>query len=258
MQLKVSLHIHTNEDKKDGHIINYNVYNLIDEAEKCGFNVLGFTPHNKFVFKQEYADYAKKKGLLLLPGIERGLGRFANQHVVILNCDKSAEKIKTFKQLSDYKAEHPEIFILAPHPTYNRLISIGAGKLKKYINLFDAIEHSCACSKKLDHHNKKAAAIAARFQKPVIATADVHVLKKLNTDFALVEAVDLTAESVFMAIRYGKFKNVTVPQSMSDLYKYYVKFISKYIIKYITIKVLGLSSRKLELETVLETAEERD
>lgn len=258
MQLKVSLHIHTSEDKKDGHIINYNVYNLIDEAEKCGFKVLGFTPHNKFVFKQEFADYAKKKGLLLIPGIERGLGRFANRHVVILNCDKTAEKIKTFKELLAYKAEHPEIFILAPHPTYNRLISIGAGKLKKYINLFDAIEHSCACSKKLNYHNKKAAAIAARFQKPIIATADVHVLKKLNTDFAVVEAVDLTAESVLMAIRYGKFKNVTVPQSLFNLLKYYVKFITKYFTKYIIIKILGPRSRELELESVLETAEEQN
>ncbi|MFH1582965.1 MAG: PHP domain-containing protein [Candidatus Falkowbacteria bacterium] len=256
MQLKASLHIHTSEDKKDGHIINYNVYNLIDEAQKCGFKVLGFTPHNKFVFKQDFAEYAKKKGILLIPGAERGLGRFFNQHVIILNCDKTIEKVKTLKQLLAYKEEHPEIFVLAPHPTYNRLISIGSRKLKKYINLFDAVEHSCACSKKLNFHNKKAAAIAARFQKPVIATADVHVLKKLNTDFAIIEAVDLSAESVLQAIRYGKFKNVTVPQSLLDLYKYYVNFLSKYIIKYITIKILGLKTKKLELETVPETVEE--
>jgi len=254
MQLKASLHIHTSEDKRDGHIINYNVYNLIDEAKKNGFNVLGFTPHKKFVFKEEFAEYAKKKGILLIPGVERGLGRFFNKHVVILNCDKTIEKVKTLKELLAYKNEHPEIFILAPHPAYNRLISIGAGKLEKYINLFDAIEHSSAYSKKLNFHNKKAAAIAARFQKPVIATADVHVLKKLNTDFAIIEAVDLTAESVLQAIKYGKFKNVTAPQSLFDLYKYYINFLTKYIIKYITIKIFGLQAKKLELETVEERA----
>lgn len=254
MQLKASLHIHTSEDKRDGHIINYNVYNLIDEAQKCGFKVLGFTPHKKFVFKEEFAEYAKKKGILLIPGIERGLGRFFNRHVVILNCDKTIEKVKTLQQLLVYKNEHPGIFILAPHPTYNRLISIGARKLKKYIHLFDAIEHSCACSKKLNHHNKKAEVIAARFQKPIIATADVHVLKKLNTDFAVIEAVDLTAESVLQAIRYGKFKNVTAPQNSFDLIKYYVNFLTKYIIKYITIKILGLKTEKLELETIGERA----
>jgi len=256
MQLKASLHIHTSEDKKDGHIINYNVYNLIDEAQKCGFKVLGFTPHKEFVFKEEFAEYAKKKGILLIPGVERGLGRFFNRHVVILNCDKTIEKVKTLKELLAYKEKHPGIFVLAPHPTYNRLISIGARKLKKYINLFDAIEHSCACSKKTNFHNKEAEAIAARFQKPIIATADVHILKKLNTDFAIIEAVDLTTESVLQAIKYGKFKNVTAPQSLFDLTKYYINFLTKYTIKYITIKILGLQAKKLEMETVLEAAEE--
>jgi len=254
MQYKASLHIHTSEDKKDGHLINYNVYNLIDEAEKNGFKVLGFTPHKKFVFREEFAEYAKKKGILLIPGVERGLGRFLNRHVVILNCDKTIEKVKTLKELHKYKREHPEIFILAPHPTYNRLISIGAGKLKKYIDLFDAIEHSAAYSKKMNGNNKKAELIAARFQKPIIATADVHFLKKLNTDFAIIEAVDLTAGSVLQAIKYGKFKNVTVPQTCFGLIKYYLNFLTKYSIKFITIKILGLRAKRLELEAVEEQA----
>ncbi|MFA6306763.1 MAG: PHP domain-containing protein [Patescibacteria group bacterium] len=255
MQLKASLHIHTSEDKKDGHIINYNVYNLIDEAKKSGFNVLGFTPHNKFVFKEEFAEYAKKKGLLLIPGVERGLGRFLNKHVIILNCDKTIEKVRTFKQLHKYKGEHPEIFILAPHPTYNRFISVGARKLKKYIDLFDAIEYSAAYSKKMNFHNQRAVAIAGRFKKPIISTADVHVLKKLDTDFAIIEAVDLTAESVLQAIKYGKFKNVTAPKNFFALMGYYINFSVKYIVKYITVKILGLKIRKLELEAV--AAEER-
>lgn len=253
MQLKTSLHLHTSEDKKDGHIINYNVYNLIDEAEKHGFNVLGFTPHNKFVFKEEFADYAKKKGLLLIPGVERSLGRFLGRHVIILNCGQTIEKVKTLKQLLKYKNEHPEIFILAPHPTYNRFISIGARKLKKYISLFDAVEYSYAYSKKMNFHNKKARAIATRFQKPVIATADVHVLKKLNTDFAIIEAEEFTLESIFEAIKRGQFENVTAPKNLFSLIKYCVSFLLKYFIKYITVKILGLEIKILELET----AEER-
>jgi len=254
MQLKASLHIHTKEDKKDGHIINYNVYELIDEAEKNGFKVLGFTPHKKFVFKEEFAEYAKKKGILLIPGVERGLGRFLNKHVIILNCDKTIEKVKTLKQLLKYKKEHPEIFVLAPHPAYTRFISIGTRKLKKYIDLFDAIEYSCSYSKKYNFNNKKAGTIAARFQKPIISTADVHVLKKLNTDFAIIEAVDLTVESVLQAIKYGKFKNVTAPKTFFELIKSYINFLAKYIIKYITVKILHLKPKQLELETA--TAEE--
>ena len=247
MQLKASLHLHTSEDKKDGHIINYNIYNLIDEAEKHGFNVLGFTPHKKFVFRQEFADYAKNKGILLIPGVERGLGRFFHGHVIILNCDQTVEKVKTLKQLAIYKKNNPRIFVLAPHPTYNCFISIGSRKLRKYINLFDAIEYSYAYSKKLNFHNKKAKAIAASFQKPIVATADVHVLKKLNTDFALIEAEEFTLENIFEAIKSGQFENVTAPKSLLALIKYYVSFLAKYFIKYITIKIL-------ELETVKERA----
>lgn len=254
MRLKASLHLHTSEDKKDGHIINYNIYNLIDEAEKNGFNVLGFTPHNKFVFKEEFADYAKNKSILLIPGVERSLGRFSNGHVIILNCDKSIEKVKTLKQLAKYKSEHPEIFILAPHPTYSRLISIGARNLKKYISLFDAVEYSYAYSKKFNFHNKKAKTIAASFQKPIIATADVHVLKKLNTDFALIETEEFTLESVFRAIKRGQFENVTAPKSLVGLIKYYLNFLANYIVKYLTVKILGLRIKRLELETVKKQA----
>ena len=251
MQLKASLHIHTSEDKRDGHIINYNVYDLIDEAERNGFKVLGFTPHKKFVFKEEFAEYAKKKGILLIPGVERGLGRVFNKHVIILNCDKSIEKVKTLKQLLKYKKEHPEIFVLAPHPTYSRLISIGARELKKYIDLFDAIEYSCSYSQKYNFNNKKAGNIAAHFQKPIISTADVHVLKKLNTDFAIIEAVDCTPESIFQAIKYGKFKNVTAPKNLFDLIKSYINFLVKYVAKYIAVKILRLKPKELGMETAV-------
>jgi len=239
MKLKASLHIHTKEDKKDGHMINYNVYNLIDEAAKNGFQVLGFTPHQKFVFKKEFAEYAKKKGILLIPGVERSLGRFLNKHVIILNCDKSVEKVKRFKHLLKYKKEHPEAFIMAPHPTYNRFISIGKRNLKKYIDIFDAVEYSCVYSKKMNA-NKKAQRIADNSNKPMISTADVHVLKKLNTDFALIEADDLTAGSIFRAIKEGNFQNVTEPKKFIDNLKYLAAFLSKYIYKFIQVKVLKL------------------
>ncbi len=251
MQLKASLHIHTSEDKKDGHMINYSIYDLIDEAEKNGFKVLGFTPHNKFVFKQKFAEYAKNKGILLIPGVELSLGHVFSKHVVILNCNKNIEKIKSLKQLLEYKKNHPEIFILAPHPTYNRFISVGARNLKKYIDLFDAIEYSCSYSQKMNRNNKKAGSIAASFQKPIISTGDVHVLKKLNTDFCIIEATDCTAESVLQAIKYGKFKNITAPKTFFGLIASYINFSSKYISKYITVKILHTSDKKLELEAAV-------
>jgi predicted metal-dependent phosphoesterase TrpH len=251
MLLKVSLHIHTKEDKKDGHIINYNVYQLIDEAKKKGFDVLGFTPHKKFVFKEEFARYAESKGILLIPGVELSLGRISQKHMIVLNCDKSAEKVKNFKQLAKYKQEHPNVFILAPHPTYTRLFSVGKRNLKRYINLFDAIEYSWLYSKKINA-NKKAQAIASKFNKPMVSTADVHVLKKLDTDYAMIDADFFNAESIFESIRQNRFENVTSPKKFSEIFKHIFVTVIKYVAGYIWVNILNL--RRGEMEIVEETA----
>lgn len=240
MQLKISLHIHTKEDKKDGHMISYNVFQLIDEAEKCGFDVLGYTPHQKFVCRPEYVEYAKSKGILLIPGVERGLGRFHNKHVIILNCDKSAEKVKNFRQLAKYKQENPHVFVLAPHPTFSRLLSMGVRNLRKHINLFDAIEYSWLYSQKLNP-NRRAEAIALEFNKPMISTSDVHVLKKLDMDFSLIEAQSFTAEGVFTAIKEKRIENVTEPKRIFDLAVYLLRTNFRYVFKLFEVKVLRLA-----------------
>lgn len=242
MQLKTSLHIHTSEDKKDGHMINYDVYKLIDTAVERGFRVLGYTPHNKFVFKEEYASYARNKGVLLIPGVERGLGMLFKKHVLILNCDESAEKIKKLKHLEKYKKDHPEALIIAPHPTYNRAISLGARNLKKHIETFDAIEHSCVYTKKLNS-NKKAKRIAKEFHKPVIATGDVHRLKKLDTDFALIEAEEFSIEAVFDAIKRGNFQNITEPKKLREVVGHIATHIYRYCSRFITVKILRVDNR---------------
>lgn len=237
MRLKISLHIHTSEDRKDGHMITYDAYQLIDEAARCGFDVLGYTPHQKFVFKEEFAIYAKSKGILLIPGIERGLGRFHNRHVIILNCDKTAEKVKNFKQLIQYKKDHPQVFVFAPHPTFTRLLSVGVRNLRKYISVFDGIEYSWLYSKKLNP-NRKAEAIALEYNKPMISTSDVHFLKKLDTDFAYINARSFTPEGVFEAIREGEFENVTEPKKIYDLAIYLMATNIRYVLKLFEVKVL--------------------
>lgn len=247
MLLKVSLHIHTSEDKKDGHMIDYNVYQLIDEAKKEGFDVLGFTPHQKFVFKEEFASYAKAKGILLIPGVERSLGHVFNNHVIVLNCDKTIEKVKNFKQLIKYKQEHPEIFVLAPHPTFNRVVSIGRRNLKKHINLFDAIEYSCLYSKRLNPNNK-AEIIASQYKKPMISTADVHVLKKLDIDYAIIDADRFEINSVFDSIKQGRFENITAPKKFLYIVKDISTFLIKYTARYIEVNILGLRVGEVELE----------
>ena len=70
MMLKASLHIHTIEDRVEGHLIKYNIYELIDWAEQLGFKVLGLTCHKQLVYKESYVNYAASRGILLLLGVE--------------------------------------------------------------------------------------------------------------------------------------------------------------------------------------------
>lgn len=199
MILKTNLHFHAANDEK---ISRYDIYQSIDCAQKQGFDVLAYTSHRKFKFKQEYADYAAEKGILLTPGIEVEIKR---KHIVILNCGKEAEEIKTFENLSDYKNKNPQIFVFAPHPFVWSPKSLGS-KLLKNIDLFDAIELT-VFSNKIFNFNKKAQEVAEKYQKPLIATSDTHFLKDFSRGYALIDAPEKTPESIFAAIRKGNFQN---------------------------------------------------
>ena len=43
-----------------------NMVTRVFVEKRKGFDVLGFTPHQKFVFKEEFARYANEKGILLI------------------------------------------------------------------------------------------------------------------------------------------------------------------------------------------------
>lgn len=219
---KVSLHLHSAEDKNESFQIKHNVFDLIDYAYKKNFNILALTFHDIYGYRKEFADYANSKGILLIPGIEASLYEEDDNkkkcHTLILNCDKEVEKIKTFSDLKRYKDKHPEIFIISAHPFFGLSVSIGEKKLKKYINLFDAIEHSWFYHK-FYNRNKKAQLIAQDFKKPFIATSDLHYLKGLNDDYLVVNSSLLSPESIFNSIRAFKYKNVSKPKSLFKLVK---------------------------------------
>jgi len=221
MMLKASLHIHTVEDKLEGHLIKYNVYELIDWAEQLGFKVLGLTCHKKLIFKEGYVEYAASKGILLLLGVELQMKKIKRNDLIILNVNpkeaEAVEKINSFKKLAAYKKEHPDIFVLAPHPLATRLFSMGKKKLIKNIDLFDSVEHCWCYSRRLVNSNKKTRKITEKFNKPLVATSDAHFLKYFNTDYVLVDADKLDPANFFAAIRRGAFTNVTRPKKIHQL-----------------------------------------
>lgn len=235
MMLKASLHIHTIEDRVEGYVIKYNVYELIDWAAQLGFKVLGLTCHRNFVYQEDFVDYAASKGILLLLGVELYMRKKIKRNdLVVLNIDPkeagAIEKINSFEKLLEYKKKHPEIFILAPHPLVDRRFSMGKKKLIKNIELFDGVEHSWHYSRRLINPNKKAQKITEKFAKPFVATSDAHFLKYFNTDYILVESDKLDPASFFSAIKRGSFTNVTKPKKIYQLLWCVINFQFKKII----------------------------
>lgn len=223
MLLKANFHMHTREDPVDK--ISYTIYKAIDHAAKSGFDVLTFTPHRKFVCKQEYVDYASQKNVLLIPGIEANIEK---KHVVILNCDESINFIKTFKDLKVYKKKNPQIFVFAPHPFVLSSKSLGK-KLLENIDLFDAIELS-VFSNKIFNFNEKAVSVAEKYNKPLIATSDTHFLKDLGRGYVLIETQKKTAEAVFEAIKNKNFENKMDSMGILAMLEFQIKAKTRYLL----------------------------
>ena len=221
MLFKANLHFHTNDDPRD--YVAYSTKEGIDRAAALGFNVLALTCHNKVAWTPEYAAYADKRGITLISGIECSIGEKAGErrHLVLLNCNRDAERIRTFQDLEVYKAKHPELFVLAPHPYYPHIgRTIGLMEYTdRYAHLFDAIEHSWFYTSFLNK-NTLASEAARRHTLPLIATSATHLMDFLDTDYCSIEAEARTPEALFKSLRAGLFRNVTRPK----------KFIREFII----------------------------
>lgn len=227
MKLKASLHFHTKEDYKD--IIKYTLKEGIDKAAALGFNVLAVTCHRKFICTREHVTYARSKGLLLIPGVEAdilGPRQIVSKHVVVLNCDKEIEEVRTFEKLRIYKQSHPEIFIIAAHPYFPDPSCLGKN-LEKYIDLFDAIEHSWFYTEWLNY-NKKAVAIAKKYDLPLVSTSDTHFFDFFDTNYIIADATEKTPASLFDAIRNRSYQNITAPRNfLKDMVWIYGKFVAR-------------------------------
>ncbi len=193
-KLKINFHLHTGQDPIDA--VKHSEYQLLDEAGRLGYDVLSITCHNALIFCDDLKDYAEKRGILLIPGIEKSIQR---KHVLIINATVEAQKIQSFEDLAEYRKKHPECLIIAAHPYYLGPISLQKN-LEKHIDLFDAVEYSWYHSKRLNGPNKKAVKVAEKHGKSMLGTADNHILKYVNHTYSLVRA-EKNTESVFKAIR---------------------------------------------------------
>lgn len=201
-KLKLNFHLHTGQDPIEA--IKHSEYQLIDEAARLGYEVLSITCHDALIYSDDLHDYAKKKGILLIPGIEKTIQR---KHVLIINATVEAQKIQTFVDLAEYRKKHPECLTIAAHPYYPGSISLQEN-LEKHIDLFDAIEYSWYHSKCLNGPNLKATKMAEKYGKPMIGMADNHILKYVNYTYSLVRS-EKNTEAIFKAIKANHIEIVS-------------------------------------------------
>ncbi len=211
--IKLDLHIHTLDDPKD--VIDYSAHQLLERAARLGFGVLAITLHDALFDRPEVFADAAAMGILLIPAAEM---RLEGADVIVLNVTGTeVAGLKTFEDLRRLRARRgSSIFTIAPHPFYVLGGSIGP-RLLEEIDCFDAIEQ-CHFHKGLLNPNRRAAKVATRFGKPLIATSDAHQLHAFGRHYTSIpRPPELTVESVFAALRRGPIRLTSPPASIVDL-----------------------------------------
>jgi hypothetical protein len=200
--LKTNLHFHAGDDPE--HQLEYTVRDGIDRAHALGFQVLALTCHHVVLATPEDEGYARERGILLIPGVELSV---EDCHVVVLNVGRDIESVRTFGALAAYRREHPECFVIAPHPYFGFGLSLGK-ELERHRSCFDAVECSWFHSRTFDR-NTRAERFARDNALPYLAASDTHFLRYLDTAYAYIDASEPTAPAVFAAIREHRFTNIS-------------------------------------------------
>lgn len=205
--LKCDFHMHSLEDPSD--VLKHDAFDLIDHAAQLSYDVLALTLHGKQHYPSELQEYAKSKGILLLPGMEAYV---EEREFLVLGSglvEKEIKKLKSFAEVNDYKKERQEeILIVAPHPFYGLGNCVG-DKLELYPDLFDAVEY-CHFYTSSWNPNRRAEKIAANIGKPMLACSDTHRLDWMKDHYFFLEA-QKNQKSIFEAVRQKRVKNVTRP-----------------------------------------------
>lgn len=212
LKLKVDLHLHNSEDmaeklKKSKGMLPPKKF--IDMAIQRGYNAIAFTHHGLLYDDPKVIEYAKKRGLILIPGIEAFIN---HKHVLLLNYIKK-KHILNFETLRREKS--PDMLVIAPHPYYKTRVCL-EDELEKNIDCFDAIEY-CHFYTRLINPNRKAVRLAKRYNLPMIGNSDAHFARQFGTTYSYVYARQKSITAVIEAIKEGRIEYVSKPLSFSKL-----------------------------------------
>jgi len=205
-QLKADFHTHSADDPRDE--LSHSSEMLIDAAAQLNFRVLALTCHEEAVATRRLSEYARRRGIVLVPGIEAYI---EGKHLLILNPDKEQCAATTFGQLREL-GRRDAVFI-APHPYYPSFHSLGRA-LEANIDLFDAIEY-CTMYFWWASFNRKAVRIARKYGLPLIGSSDVHALPYCDSTHTRIDA-EPTVPGIIEAIRAGRVTLETRPRRLGE------------------------------------------
>ena len=207
--LKVDFHLHSGEEPVD--LIHHRAAMLIDRAAAAGYGALAITLHDRQLDDSSLTAFARERGVVLLPGIERTI---EGKHVLLINFARAAaESIFTFRDLEWLKSRANGI-VIAPHPFFPGASCLGR-QLDRHAHLFDAVEWSYFWTKRLDF-NSRAARWARAHGKPIVGNSDTHDIRQLGRTHSLV-ASEAHADAICAAVRDGRVEVATEPVPLSEL-----------------------------------------
>ena len=206
--LKVELHSHTADDPQDR--IPYSAEQLIDRAAALSYDGLAVTLHDRQLDLARLAPYAAKRGIVLIPGIERTV---SGKHVLLLNFTREAEDVRSFADLASLKERQPRGLVVAPHPYFPALSCLW-GLLDDHADVFDAVEVNAMFTEAVDF-NAPARRWAQANGKALVGNGDVHRLSQLATTYSLVDA-EPTADAICAAIAAGRVTVEATPAVVAD------------------------------------------
>jgi predicted metal-dependent phosphoesterase TrpH len=203
--LKVELHSHSADDPVDR--LTHTTPQLIDRAASLGYDALAITLHDKQLDLEPVAAYAERRGIVLIPGIERTI---QGKHVLLLNFSRAgAEQVQSFADLARLKRRERGL-VVAPHPFFPTATCLRE-LMDVHADLFDAVEYNAMFMRAINF-NRAAERWARTYRKPMVGNCDVHRLQQLGTTFSLVDA-DRNPDSICDAIAGGHVTVVAEPHS---------------------------------------------
>lgn len=202
--LKLELHAHSSDDPQD--LIPHSTFQLIDRAAALGYGALAITLHDRQLPVSPVAAYARERGVLLIPGIERTI---EGKHVLLINFSAASEDVRSFEDLARLKTRERGV-VVAPHPFFPAPSCL-RGHMHRHADLFDAVEYNGMFTRTVNF-NRAAERWAIAQGRPMVGNGDVHRLDQLGTTYSLVEAEPDPA-AICEAIRGGQVRVEAQPHS---------------------------------------------